>query len=148
MMRRLYWSINNDEMIMSEHWWWRDNYSRILMIILAIYMDNRIYWPHSVCVILTRISLTLTPWQWSYIDDIFLLAAFLMRCSFQVPSFSRARSLFCPMILLGLSFGLYPGRTPCAYYSLWIWIPTVDVWSPCNLILPIDDYFRAPQSSR
>ena len=56
--------------------------------------------------------------------------------------------LIYPMILFGLSFGLDPGRTSCAYYSLWIWIPTVDVWSLCSLILPIDDYILVPQSSR
>ena len=107
-----------------------------------------IYWPHSVCVIPTWIPLTLIPWRRGYVDDIFPLAAFFMRCSYPSPQFFQSTTLISLTILLGLLFGMNTGRTPCAFYSLRSWIPTMGGRSPVSIILPADDYIRAPQSSR
>ena len=47
-------------------------------------------------------------------------------------------------LLLGSSIGLNLGSTPCAYYSLWIPISTLDIWSPRFPCWMINDYSRVP----
>ena len=76
--------------------------------------------------------------------EISLLAACLMRGSFESHKITQSPIRIYLYLLLGSPFGLNPGSTPCAYYSLWIPISTLDIWSLCFPCLMINDYSRAP----